>query len=318
MEKMSIEEICGNYALAVEATLDLLRLEQHKRDEEWRKAAPYRRNSIKRIEKGTIDRIMRYAFGPATRYMADIRRYYFNSEKGGKISPLKSSRWDFRVEQLINGCKDCQIDISEKINEIQRLVISTLTVAEVLSKDDSSITANIKDEVRKNINTACSGFEANYGTQYWKVTVKHLPKCANDPAVKDLMILLPQCNKKFIHNWLRQLEDFPSPLRRKERIAWEEFYSPLQDYSKELIALDKNQVTTPCVWEEVFYSLTIKEISCIISSYDFLFKAISEHKLRADDINLAYLVETQISDEYKEIFYDTLTDELKLDGNIAF
>lgn len=318
MKKGSIAKLCGIYTPAVTATLDFLQSEMQKRKKARQTAKPYRKNSITKITYNDIDTIMAVTFGTTPRYMGEIRQCYFNPEKREIIRPRRPGSWYFNANQLKTECAKLQIDISQKIDQIQRLYISTLTVAEVLSKDDSFITANIKSQIKQDIQALSSVLETNYGTQYWDVVLKYLPQCVSHPPAKDLVVLLPQCKIDFIDNWIRQLENISSPHNRKKRVSLEQMYSFLQDFSEELFALDKIQVTTTCAWEEVFCSFTRGEFPLIMLEYEFLFSAISEHKLRANDVILAYLVETQISHEYKEIFYDALADELNLDGNVAF
>jgi len=317
MRKGTITNLCGIYAPAVAATLSFLKSEMQEREEAWQRAKSYKKNSIKKITYNNIDEIMSFAFGPSLRYMDDIRRYYFNPEKSIEIRPLKSSSWDFKAGNLKEKFTKFQIDMPEKINEIQRLCISTLTVAEVLSKDNTYITANIKDEIRRDIKLLYSVLETNYGTQYWKVVFKYFLKCVDCPSVKDLIVLLPQCKSSFIDNWIRQLSNGPSSLYQRYRNALEEGRAFLKDYSKELLFLNNGQGSTPCTWEEVFYSFTVEEL-LHIKRYVYLFRAISKHKLRANDLNLAYLVETQLSDCEKELFYDELANEINFDGVIAW
>ena len=313
-------ELCGRYFPAVAATLEFLESEKQSRKkmlQESKQQKRYKRTPVEKIKYENIAEIMSCAFGPDPRYMDDIRRCYFGVKKFGKISPRRDSSWAFNAKLLEEECSKYGIDISTEIEKIQWLYISTLTVEKALNLENRFFTIDPKDEIRQNIQSLYSALETNYGPQYWKVVFKYFPKCVNCPAVKDLLILLPQCKSGFIDNWIRQLDNVSSSLHRRYKNALEERSSFLQNYSEELLSLANGQSTAPCTWEEVFYSLTVEGL-LQAKRHTYLFKAISEHKLRADDLRLAYLVETQLSYYEKELFYDELADEIHFDGVIAF
>lgn len=311
---MCMTDLYGKYTHAVATTLEFLLSEKAKRKKALQRAKPYKKHLYKSITYNDIDSIMSAAFGPSPRYMGDIRRCHLNPEKNKSIRPREDSSWNFNAKLLKDECMQYQIDISQKMDQILQLFFSTSTLEKVLDTDDDFVTANFKNLINQNIEKLEPVFEKSYGTQYWKITFRYLPKCAILPDIRSLMELLPQCKKKSIDNWKRQLENISSPLSRGKRCALENIFSILQDYSKELRAINKS---TPCTWEEVKYTLTVEELFYATNNIS-LIQTISEHKLSADILDIAFGAITQLSSDQKDILRWDIIDELDLDYALAF
>ena len=243
-EKKSVNELCGHYFPAVAATLDFLQSEIRERKKTLQNPKRHRANKRKHITKITyekVDYIMSYTFGPAPRYMGDIRRCYFSTKESDKIPKLSDSSWNFNAKALEDVCADYEIYNPEEIEKIQWSYISALTVEEVLKSEDGFLSTGIKKQVEQIIQSLKSTLAVSYGPLYWKVVFKYLSKCNLRPYVKSYMTSFPQCRIEFIDRWIENIEGSTPSLYSGLRCAIEDELSFLENFRQELLAIPAHE-----------------------------------------------------------------------------